>query len=67
MEWLFALLAVIAVAVFLTAPLVMAVGLVIVLIWTAFLLYLIFYRADPVSRAVTELQSAIASGEQREK
>jgi len=57
MELLFALLGVVAVAIFLTTPFWVAVGFAVVLAWTAFLLYLIFYRPDPVSEAVTELPS----------
>ena len=54
MGLLFVLLAVVAVLIFLAAPFWAAVGHLAVLAWSAFLLYLIFYRPDPVSRAVAE-------------
>jgi len=57
MELLFALLAVVAVAIFLTTPFWVAVGFAVVLAWTASLLYLIFCHPDPVSEAVTDLLS----------
>jgi len=58
---LFVLLAVVAGVIFLAAPFWVAVGYLLVLAWSAFLLYLIFYRPDPVSQAVAELQSAASS------
>ena len=54
MRLLFVLLGVIAGVMFLTAPFWVAVGYTVVLAWSAFLLYLIFYRPDAVSRAVAE-------------
>lgn len=56
MTLLFILLAVIAGIIFLAAPFWAAVDYLVVLVWSAFLLYLIFYRPDPVSRAVVEHQ-----------
>ena len=50
MGLLFVLLAVVAGAIFLTAPFRVAVGYLIVLAWNGFLLYLIFYRPDPLSQ-----------------
>ncbi len=55
MRLLFVLLAVIAVLIFLAQPFWVAVGYLVVLAWSAFLLYLIFYRPDPVSEAVAQL------------
>ncbi len=54
MTLLFVLLAVIAGIIFLVTPFWVAVGYVMTLGWSAFLLYLIFYRADPVSAAVSQ-------------
>lgn len=54
MTLLFILLAVIAALIFLAAPFWTAVGYLVVLAWSAFLLYLIFYRSDPISRAVAD-------------
>lgn len=51
MGLLFALLGIIAAIIFLVASLWTAIGYLVVLAWIAFLLYLIFYRPDPVSRA----------------
>lgn len=59
MGLLFVLLAVIAVLIFLAAPFWAAVGYLVVLAWTAWMLYLIFYRADHVSRALAELQDDV--------
>ncbi|MFQ5858073.1 MAG: hypothetical protein ACE5LU_20910 [Anaerolineae bacterium] len=56
MRLLFVLLVVVAGAIFLTAPFWVAVGYLVVLAWSAFLLYLIFYRPDPVSKAVAQFQ-----------
>ncbi len=53
---LFVLLAVVAAVIFLTAPFWAAVGYLAVLAWSAFLLHLIFYRSDPVSRAVAQFR-----------
>jgi hypothetical protein len=52
MTRLFILLAVIAGIIFLAAPFWVAMGYLVVLVWSAFLLYLIFYRPDPISRTV---------------
>lgn len=57
MGLLFILLAVVAGLIFLTAPFWTAVGYLVVLSWSAFMLYLIFYRSDPVSRAVARFRS----------
>ena len=54
MHWLFVLLGVVAVIFFLVLPGTTAVGYLVALIWIAFLLYLVFYRPDPISRAVDE-------------
>lgn len=64
MRLLFVLLAVVAGVIFLTAPFWVAVGYLVVLAWSAFMLYLIFYRPDAVSRAVTELQSGVVRSSQ---
>lgn len=56
MNWLFILLGVIAVIFFLTLPGGTAVGYLAALIWIAFLLYLVFYRPDPISRTIDEQQ-----------
>jgi hypothetical protein len=56
MGLLFVLLAVVAALIFLAAPLWVAVGYLVVLAWSAFLLHLIFNRPDPVSEAVAQLQ-----------
>ena len=47
---LFVFLAVVVAAVFLTAPVWFAVGNLIVLGWIAFMLYLIFYRRDAITK-----------------
>lgn len=52
MTLLFILLALIAGIIFLSLSFGAAIGYLVVLVWSAFLLYLIFYRPDPVSRAV---------------
>lgn len=57
---LFVLLAVVAGLIFLTAPVWAAVGYLVVLVWSAFLLDLIFRRPDPVSQAVAEIQGGRA-------
>lgn len=56
MNLIFVLLAVVAAAIFLTASLWVAVGNLLVLAWSAFLLSLIFYVPEPVSKAVAKLQ-----------
>ena len=56
MTLLFILLAVIAAIIFLAVPFWVAVGYLAVLAWSAFLLYLIFFRPDPVSQSVAEHQ-----------
>ena len=56
MRLLFVLLAVVAVLIFLAEPFWVAAGYLVVLAWRAFLLYLIFYRPDPVSEAVAPFQ-----------
>ena len=55
MRWLFLILFVIAVLFFLTLSGWVAAGYVLVLLWTAGLLYLIFYRSDEISAAVNEI------------
>ncbi len=52
MGLLFVSLAVVAGLIFLAVPFGVAVGYLVVLAWSAYLLYLIFYRSDPVSQAV---------------
>ncbi len=57
MGLLFVLLAVVAALIFLVVPFWVAVGYLVVLAWSAFLLSVIFYRPDPVSEAVAKLQA----------
>jgi len=53
MTLLFVLLAVTVGIIFWVTPFWVAVGYLITLGWSAFLLYLIFYRTDPVSAAIS--------------
>ena len=62
MELLFVLLAVVAGLIFLTTPFWTAAGYLVVLAWSALLLYLIFYHPDPVSRAVARYRSEKEGG-----
>jgi fatty acid desaturase len=59
---LFVLLAVVALTIFLTAPVWFAVGNLIVLVWIATMLYLIFYRQDPISKRAEALGKAPKEG-----
>lgn len=54
MRLLFVLLAVVAGVIFLAVPFGVAVGYLVVLAWSAYLLHLIFYQPDPISRAVAQ-------------
>lgn len=56
MLWLlFPLLAVVILVIFLALPLQAALGYLIVIAWVAFMLYLVFYRKDPVAQALQKL------------
>ena len=56
MLWvLFLLLAAVGLTVGIALPLRAALGYLAVLIWVGFMLYLIFYRSDPVARALQEV------------
>lgn len=57
MSWLFILLGIVAVVFFLVLPGATAVGYLAALIWITFLLYLVFYRPDPISRAIDEQEA----------
>ena len=57
MNWLFVLLGAVAVVFFLVLPVVTAVGYLAALLWIAFLLYLVFYRPDPISQAIDEQEA----------
>lgn len=57
MGLLFAVLAVIAVLIFVALPFWAGVGYLVVLAWSAFLLYLIFYKPDLVSKSIVELDT----------
>lgn len=52
MKLLYGLLAVIAALIFLTQSFWVATGFLVVLAWSALLLYVIFSRPDPVTEAV---------------
>ncbi len=54
---LFVLLAVVAVIGFIVLPLVAALAYTGVLVWVAYLLQLLFYREDSVSKALGEKHS----------
>jgi hypothetical protein len=56
MLWLlFPLIAVVILVIFLALPVQAALGYLAVIAWIAFMLYLVFYRGDPVTQALQKM------------
>lgn len=52
---LFPLLAVVILVIFLALPVQAGLGYLTVIIWIAFMLYLVFYHKDPVAQALQKI------------